>query len=1289
MSSLKPTFFLILLVFFCSSFLLLEGAEQRKFERVDYRKGLSQNHITVIHQDKRGFMWFGTSDGLVCYDGYEFISFRYDPRDSTSISGNYIFAIFEDSFGKMWVRTSGGGLNCYDPDIQVFRRFYKGVPSENGLSDNDVTVLYEDRQKRLWIGTKGGGLNRFQRDKRAFQSYRARSEELSGDLVSAIIQDSKNRLWVGTSGNGISRAVLPDTLTSGSDLSLTFRQYGSSREAYLPQLSARINDLLKERKPIVSQLHPGNNIGERILFKLEEATVVMVISMGEGAAFVMNDYGFIRDMEENSIWKMQREQSTHAGGSRLNRLQIDVLELEKGEYQLGYISNSRHSFGNWEETPPDNPLLWGIQILPITPTEAAFISEIIDRRDASGALPPGWITSIHEDKSGGIWIATTNGLATYQEKGNKPFTVYNTEGGEGQRLSSNFIRGIWEDPSPGSFHLWLLMDNGSLSRLNYRSGRVQQHNYSTESSLSRSGLSGPDANQLLFDDRGTLWVGTERNGLNELTLRHPVYGVPFGKPRFNHYRRQPNDDRSISDNEITALYEDRSGLLWIGTRRGGLNKINLTADKFRYYSSTESTGGLTHPVVTSIVQDANRRIWVGTLGGGLNLFEKIKGEPVKFRHRFIRADTTDDQALGSDLITCLLEDQSGFLWIGTSGAGLYRMDPVSNVFKSYRYDPETTNSLSSDDINTIYEDQYGQIWIGTSRGLNQMDGFRETFKRYIADPDQPGNLSSNEVLSIAEDKYSNGRTLWIGTRSGGLNIFDRKTERFTLFHTESSVSSALHKSSILAILQDVSGDTWFGTNGSGLFRFDRLQEKLQFFTEKDGLANNSVRAILEDLDGYLWLSTNVGISRFDIKSGEFRNYDISDGLQSNEFNPGAAYKAANGEMFFGGINGFNAFLPDSVKDNSHIPPIVVAEFKINDSSAREKLHGSRLQNKPLRLNYNENNFSIEFAALDFTNPDKNLFRQILTDDDGDTLSTVDGRKTSYPGLEPGNYHLHVRASNNDGVWNNVGFKLDIVVSPPWWQTAWFRFLLFFLTIAAAVGYYKYRVRYKLRLEQVRMQENERVRAKAAHDFHDELGHKLTKINLFSELVQRNPSVTPDVKDYLMRISENTKGLSGGMRDFIWTLDPDKDSLHEVAVRLKDFGDELFDKTGIAFRVAGMTEKMEQAHLTTDWRRHLVLIFKEAMNNALKHADCKNVTLNLELKNRYIEVVLNDDGQGLPEEMLVSANGRESNGLVEQGSGNGLRNMQMRADKLGGSISVFPSSDGTTVKFRGKMPQTGN
>ncbi|MGH1363384.1 MAG: ligand-binding sensor domain-containing protein [Calditrichia bacterium] len=1267
----------------------LNANEQRKFERIDYEKGLSQNHITAIHQDRQGYMWFGTSDGLVCYDGYSFISFRYNPRDTSSISGNYINSIFEDSYGKLWVGTSGGGINCYNPDTQLFRHFRKNALNDESLSDNDVTCIYEDRQRRLWIGTKGGGLNRFIRDRKVFQRYRGSEDGLGSDLISTIYQDRNNRLWVGTSGNGLSMAELRDNLSEADTLSLDFRRFGASKELYVPQLTNRVKELLGSNSPIATRLHPGNNAEERIPFTIKEKTSVLVIAMGDGAAFVMRDYGFIRDAEDKRVWSMDRSKSTHAGGSRMNRLQLDLLELAPGDYQLGYISNGKHSFGAWEDVPPDDPLLWGIQLLPISAGDKAYIEELITRRDSRGMLPPGWITDIHEDYSGGIWIATTRGLAKYLEDGSDSFEVFSKSNSGLNILIDGYIREIYADPSPASYDLWLLMENGSITRFNRRSRHVQQYNYSENTDRLAQGLSGPDANMMHFDRQGKLWVGTEQNGLNELTLSHPIYGTPFARPRFKSYENQPNNDRSLSDNEITSMFEDRSGQLWIGTKRGGLNKVNIAASKFKYFGAGEEGSGLSHPVVTSILQDAAKRLWVGTLGGGLNLLEVNPAHPSKFLYTYFRADSDNPTALGGDAVTCLLEDQSGSLWVGTLGAGLYRMDRASGTFKGYRYDPENSNSLSSDDINTIYEDQYGQIWIGTNRGLNQLDGFRETFKRYTVEPDNAGTLSNNEVRAISEDLFSNGRTLWIGTQSGGLNSFDRKSEWFKNYTQNFDDPNSLNNAAIWAIQHDVAGNVWFGTYSGGLNRFDREQEKFHFITEEDGLANNSIRAILEDDFGNLWLSTNEGISRFNPHSGSVRNYDVSDGLQSNEFSAGAAFRAPSGEMFFGGINGFNAFFPDSVKDNEHIPPIVVADFKINNLPAKHRLHEAETKKEPLYLNYDENALYFAFAALDYVNPAKNSYLQILTNSSGDTLSELTGRVTSYPGLKPGEFHLKVLASNNDGVWNRDGFQLRIVVSPPWWQTTWFRILSALLLLGLAVAYYKIRVRRKLRLEQVRMQENERVRAKAAHDFHDELGHKLTKINLFSEIVQRNPSVTPEVKDYLTRISENTKGLSGGMRDFIWTLDPDKDSLHEVGVRLKDFGDELFDKTGVAFRVAGMTEEMEQAHLTTDWRRHLVLIFKEAMNNALKHGKCSNVTLNLELKDSLIEVVLTDDGQGLPKDMLAQPNGTESDFALESSGGNGMRNMRIRASKLGGEIIVASSGNGTILKFRGKMPQTGN
>jgi signal transduction histidine kinase len=250
-----------------------------------------------------------------------------------------------------------------------------------------------------------------------------------------------------------------------------------------------------------------------------------------------------------------------------------------------------------------------------------------------------------------------------------------------------------------------------------------------------------------------------------------------------------------------------------------------------------------------------------------------------------------------------------------------------------------------------------------------------------------------------------------------------------------------------------------------------------------------------------------------------------------------------------------------------------------------------------------------------------------------------------------------------------------------------------ILIFAAISLHVYRLKHNIKrlmeIEQVRTSENERVRAKAAHDFHDELGHKLTKINLFSEIAKRSVNDTsPDILDYLNRIGDTAKGLSGGMRDFIWTLDPEKDSLYEVAIRLKDFGDELFDKTGIAFRLKGLTHEMESVRLSMDWRRHITLIFKEAMNNVLKHSQCQNVTLTILMNHRHLEIILEDDGKGIPK-AVFSGNNTEPETEINS-PGNGLNNMRLRAQKLNGEVTFLPgSSNGTMIKFSGEIPQIGN
>jgi serine phosphatase RsbU (regulator of sigma subunit) len=327
-------------------------------------------------------------------------------------------------------------------------------------------------------------------------------------------------------------------------------------------------------------------------------------------------------------------------------------------------------------------------------------------------------------------------------------------------------------------------------------------------------------------------------------------------------------------------------------------------------------------------------------------------------------------------------------------------------------------------------------------------------------------------MSIHEDGSG---VFWIGTWGGGLNKFDPKEEEFIHYQNDVDDPHSLSNNSIGPIYEDRSGVLWIGTNGGGLNKFDREKETFTHYRKKDGLPNDIIYGILEDNQGNLWLSTNKGLSKFNPRTQIFNNYDVEDGLQSNEFNGMAYHKNRSGEMFFGGLKGFNAFYPDSVKDNPFIPPIVITDLQIfnepvgikDDSPLRKHI----TETEEIMLSYKDNVFSFEFAALNFTNPKKNQYKYLMEGFDEDWISSGTRRFVTYTNLDPGEYVFRVKGSNNDGLWNEEGASVKIIITPPFWETWWFRALSAMLVIGLAfTGYYR-------RLKNVRM----KTELQAAHD----------------------------------------------------------------------------------------------------------------------------------------------------------------------------------------------------------------
>jgi PAS domain S-box-containing protein len=413
---------------------------------------------------------------------------------------------------------------------------------------------------------------------------------------------------------------------------------------------------------------------------------------------------------------------------------------------------------------------------------------------------------------------------------------------------------------------------------------------------------------------------------------------------------------------------------------------------------------------------------------------------------------------GSDVDT-IYKDARGYLWLGGWGSGLDRFDERTGQFKHYRHNPDDPNSLISDNVYKVYGDQSGHIWVGQQHGLSRVDQATEQFTNYRPDPSNPTSYGNN-VWVIYQDRSG---TLWLGTPGGVLSRFDDKTKTFVNYTPDSRDPHRLNGGGIMAIHEDRAGTLWLGA-WDGLYRYNRHDTTFTRYTESQGLPSSTIEGILEDKIGRLWLSTKKGISRFDPQTETFRNYDVSDGLQGDDFSDRCYAQGPDGEMFFGGSNGFNAFFPETIRDDPYVPPIMITGFKIFNKpvaiGANSVLKKAISYVDGLTLSYRDSVFSLEFAALSYANPHKNRYRYKLEGlEPGWNEVGSKQRLATYTNLDAGKYVFRVQGSNSDGVWNEEGVSLPLLITPPWWRTHWFRALSAAVVLALLWAAYQFRVRH--------------------------------------------------------------------------------------------------------------------------------------------------------------------------------------------------------------------------------------
>ena len=646
------------------------------------------------------------------------------------------------------------------------------------------------------------------------------------------------------------------------------------------------------------------------------------------------------------------------------------------------------------------------------------------------------VRCILRDKSGRVWMGTDNGLNLF-EPATKTFAHPELNSENLRALISNPIYSIRENEQG---RLWFGTQKGVFL---WDPATDKTASFFADPNIPGS-LSDSSIRSVYTDSQGTLWIGT-RSGLNVLK------GAQEG---FVQYRHDPNDRQSLISDSIRSIFEDRAGVMWIGSAGGGLSKYARSSHKFNLYRYRPGvSNSLSDNNVWSVEEGKNGTLWVGTFSSGLDRLDRRANTVTVYKN-----DPADPNSLGANDIRALLEDHNGMLWIGTEHGGLDRFDPLANKFTHYRHSTANPGSLSSDSVFSIFEDRDGNLWVGTQEGgLDRFNPQTGSFTHFRNDPQNPASLSNDEVRIIYQDHAG---VLWIGT-FGGLSQFDEKTSQFTSYRSH---ANGLSSDLVVSLLEYPAGVLWIGTIGGGLNRFDQATDSFASYSEQNGLPDDTIYGILAGSDGYLWLSTNRGISKFDPEVGTFRNYDASDGLQGNQFNPGAFLQGSGGELFFGGTQGLNSFFPQQILDNPFPPPLAVTSFKKFNQTVQTDL-GS---DQAISLSYRDNYISFEFAALDFNAPDKNQYAYKLDGFDQDWIQAGTRHYASYTNLPGGKYLFRVKGSNSDGIWNETGIAISISVTPPFWQTWWFMASIVVLLGAVLTGGFRWRLnsirKQNLRLE---------------------------------------------------------------------------------------------------------------------------------------------------------------------------------------------------------------------------------
>ncbi|MFM9986087.1 MAG: two-component regulator propeller domain-containing protein [Flavobacteriales bacterium] len=708
-----------------------------------------------------------------------------------------------------------------------------------------------------------------------------------------------------------------------------------------------------------------------------------------------------------------------------------------------------------------------------------------------------------------------------------------------------------------------------------------------------------------------------------------------------------------------AFLIDRSGLWWIGTPGYGVFKYNPNIELFHHSRSVDNSGRSFYSI--ALGSDSTAYLMGGTHVWQFDLIQQrlTKSLPATGFEPNSTEGLLDGHAM--------LQDSSGNIWMAF-GSYLFFLD--YNEKKSELVYTESEYGLTC--LTPIYESHDKSIWFGSATKLIHFNSSNSDPETFVL----PYKFNSLHEAPFINSIVENGDYMWLATVAGVFGFHKSTHEWITITPIPGDINS-ISPYRVYALIPDPfypENYLWAGLNGGGICRINLKTFEVKKFTSRDGLPNDVVYGILADDKGRLWISGNSGISCLQPSYNDqqtwlqvVRNFTTEDGLQSNEFNRHSYFKTPDGLMLFGGVNGINSFYPEEALMSNNPPNIAITDIRIRNKSLQFGNPGDDIPMSPtvlteLVLQPDQDMLTIQYAALEFTNSRKNKFKYQLIGLSEEWIEAGFNREANFTKLDPGEYVFTVIGSDSEGVWNTTGRSMKIIVLPAWWQTWWFRILVVLLIASIVMVIYKYRINQLKKIQS--------VRDGIARDLHDEIGSTLSSISLYSDLVkERTETDLPDISPIAAKISESSHRLMDSMSDIVWAINPDNDELNDVVQRMRAVAAELTEAAGIQLEFV-VDKNPEHIRLNMESRRNFYLIFREALNNAIKYAESNRITIRMVHESDGYLFEISDDGQGFD--------------VANHKRGNGLLNMQKRASFLKGQLDIQSSSGkGTVIRLKFK------